>query len=312
MKKLLLTISTLIASAISVTAQAPDLGFETWVNVPLSSSVQDPQGWASFNVLTSFGMTQTVFKETTTPYAGSASAKIVTDVLPSNIQVPNPFTPGQNFDTVGLLTIGKTQFTAPYMKFGYSYTLLPTSLSFASKYTPVTGDSAFVIAFLTKWNGASRDTIARGMYSTGANSGTYSTQNLMMVYNPAFTGIVPDSQLVFVSSSILSHNGAKKGSTFYIDALAWSGFVSTNDIDEISNMVSVYPNPAQSQITFNCSVNVNAIEIMDITGRIVNKLSVTSDKSIINTSAYTNGIYSYAVIGNNNRVVNRGKFTITK
>jgi hypothetical protein len=312
MKKLLLSISTIIISVTVLMAQAPDFGFETWVNVPLSSSVQDPQGWASFNVAASFGMSQTVFKETAAPHVGTASAKVVTDVLPPNIQVPNPLTPGQNFDTVGLLTIGKTQFSPPYIKFGYSYAWRPATLSFGCKYTPGTGDTAFVVVFLTKWNGNSRDTIARGTYKTGTSSNTYTVQNLNLTYNTSFNNVMPDTQQVYVSSSIYAHDGAKQGSTFYIDGLSWSGYVGISDINGTANAVSIFPNPAENQINFNCSIEADAVELTDITGRKVGIYKMNNNTVTVQTSEFTPGIYLYNMLNNKKETINRGKFEVTK
>ena len=95
MKKELLLLTVFIASIAGVKAQAPDMGLETWVNAPGSTTVQDPTGWASFNALTHpfVGMAQTVFKETGAPPTGTTAAKVVTEVIPSSVAVPNPLVP---------------------------------------------------------------------------------------------------------------------------------------------------------------------------------------------------------------------------
>src|SRR3990172_7805906 len=99
MKKLILTISAISSLVIGAMAQ-PDFGFEAWTNVPFGS-IQDPNGWASLNALVSFGGTQSVFKETTAPFAGTASAQITT-VKVTGAAIPNPYAPG-NLDTAGFL-----------------------------------------------------------------------------------------------------------------------------------------------------------------------------------------------------------------
>ncbi|MBA3704970.1 MAG: hypothetical protein H0W84_03445, partial [Bacteroidetes bacterium] len=174
MKKFILSIIAIILVAINIKAQAPDFNFENWAAaLPPTVTTENPVGWASFNVLTAFGMTPTVTKETVAPYSGTGiSARIVTDVLPGGVSIKNPYEPGKNFDTVGMMAVGKTVFstTAP-VQYGFTIPAAfprPTTLSFQCKYIPVAGDSAFVIAFLTKWSGTKRDTIATGKFATAA------------------------------------------------------------------------------------------------------------------------------------------------
>lgn len=217
MKKIYLVIISALLFTNSF-AQAPDMEFENWVNSP-TGSLQDPQGWTSFNFLSFLGMQQTVFKDSTSPYSGSASAKIVTQKTPSGLVISNPFRPGQNFDTVGFLGIGAIN-SVPNMVFGMPINIHPTNLSFACKYTPVGNDTAFVLVFLTHWNGTSRDTVASGKYATGITSGSYAIQNISLNYTSL---AVPDTQIVIAFSSFYDHGGSHIGSAFYIDSLAWVG-----------------------------------------------------------------------------------------
>lgn len=316
MKKQLLSIAIICSAAITAKAQAPDLGFETWTNVVIGTG-QDPTGWASFNALTAAGMSESVFKETTAPNAGTASAKIVTEVIPSTVTIPNPLASG-NLDTAGVLGIGKPQFSPPYVKYGYTYANRPATLSFACKYTPnpnnIPGvpDTAYVIANMTKWNGTSRDVVATGTFKTWLASSTYATQTLTMVYNPTFNGVMPDSQQIFISSSIVAHSGAKKGSTFYIDALQWAGYVSVGDIAGEITQVAVYPNPAKNNINFKTNVNAEKINIVDITGRTIGTYDLMDNKVSISTENYSSGIYFYNLINANKEIISRDKFEIVK
>lgn len=308
MKKLLLAFSAVLAGLSQAAAQAPDFGFETWANVPLSTTIQDPTGWASFNVLNLVGTNQSVFKETTAPYAGTAAAKITT-VKITGAAIPNPYT-GVNIDTAGLLAIGSTQFTAPYIKYGKPYANRPAVLSFASKYTPVSGDTAFVIAYLTKWNGSSRDTIAYGSYSTGATTTSYAVNNITLTYNSAT--VMPDTEMVFISSSVFFHTGAKIGSTLYVDDLQWSGYVSTNDLNGKVNNVAVYPNPASSVLNLSATMDASNVAVFDITGRKLGVYELTNNKVKIETYSYPAGMYFYQLLDQGNKVIHTGKFQVTK
>ncbi|MCK6650321.1 MAG: T9SS type A sorting domain-containing protein [Bacteroidia bacterium] len=315
MKKILVSFLSII-SILSTKAQAPDMGFEAWANVQFSTTIKDPVGWASFNVLAISGMPQSVFRDTIapSPYAGTASAKVVTGKLPASVLIENPFNTTENLDTVGLLVIGKTQFstTAPVL-FGYPYTTRSATLSFASMYQPAGADSGFVVAYLTKWNVNHRDTIARGTYAVGANQTSYSANSISMVYNPAFNGVNPDTQRVYISSSVYLHPGAKMGSAMYVDALQWSGLViSTNDMEGISNNVTIYPNPASTNINFKSERDAEKIELIDITGRKVGEYQLNENKVNIQTHNYSSGLYIYNLYNKEKVLIGRGKFEIAK
>ena len=80
-----------------------------------------------------------------------------------------------------------------------------------------------------------------------------------------------------------------------------------------ATQVIVYPNPAQYEINFGTDASkVASVEVFDIAGRKVESFTITSDNSLINTSDFANGQYSYAIIGKDRTVLNRGKFTIVK
>lgn len=313
MKKLLLTTTAMAATFAGLMAQTvPDFNFETWANVPFSTTIQDPQGWASLNVLNVFTATPlSVFKETTAPAEGSTTVKITTIKI-SGAAIPNPYQAG-DLDTAGLLTIGQIVTTpSPGIKYGFNYTWRPTVLSFQSKYTPMAGDSAFVHALLTRWNGSGRDTIAWGTYSTGTATTSYALNSLNMTFDPAFSTVSPDSQQVFISSSIFRHNGAKIGSTFYIDDMEWTGWNSVNDLAGAEGTVTVYPNPATTEITFSSTADITSIEIADISGRVVGTYPAVNNKVIVATEGFAPGMYVYSIKDANKVIISRNRFEVTK
>ena len=61
MKKILLTIVA-FGSIVTGAMSQISMDMETWVADP-AGSLQDPQGWASFNAASVAGMAQTIFKE---------------------------------------------------------------------------------------------------------------------------------------------------------------------------------------------------------------------------------------------------------
>ena len=321
MKKILFTVVSICAFAFGGLSQvASDMSFESWTVVGLpGTTAEDPNGWASFNTLNSSftgSMPVTVFKETTGIIpAGLIAAKIVTEVVPSSVMIPNPFQPGQNFDTVGLVATGKIIIgSPPSLKLGNILpvgVVRPSVLSFSSKYTPVTGDSAFVLTYLTRWNGTSRDTIAKGQYATNATTTSFAVNSLTMNYKPAFSAVWADSMIVLASSSVFTHSGAKKGSTFWVDNFMWSGYNSINEFEN-SGSVSVFPNPAVNNVSITSTAAASAVEVMDITGRVIGTYSMNANSVTVETSALSAGMYLFNVLNEKKQVINRGKFEIAK
>lgn len=311
MKKILLSATAIIAFAFNGVAQAPDLMFENWADAaPPFATIDDPVGWASLNALNLVGTDTSVFKETVAPNQGLISAKIVT-VDVNGASIPNPYTTG-NIDTAGILVMGKINaFPSPGLSYGKPMSGRPATLSFTCKYSPMPGDSAFVLAYLTRYNGTSRDTIAEGKYATGATTTAFAANSLTMNYKPAFSTVWADTMLVFASSSVYNHPGAKIGSTFYIDAMSWSGYTGINDITAPSS-ISIFPNPATNHISFTSSVNADFVEVLDITGRKVGAYSMIGNSLTIETSSFSSGMYIYNVLNDKKEVINRGKFEVTK
>lgn len=310
MKKIILSAAAIIAFAFNGTAQAPDLMFENWGDAaPPFVTIDDPVGWATLNALTAVGTDTSVTKETIAPNQGLISAKIMTvDVV--GAAIPNPYTTG-DIDTAGILVMGKIVISPPGLAYGKPMSGRPATLAFTCKYSPMPGDSAFVLAYLTRYNGSSRDTIAWGKYATGATTTTFAANSLTMNYDPLFSTVWADTMLVFASSSVYSHPGAKIGSTFYVDAMSWSGYTGITEAIQPST-ISIYPNPAVNNISFTSSVNADAVEVLDITGRKVGVFSMIGNALTIETSSFSSGMYIFNVLNDKKEVVSRGKFEVTK
>jgi hypothetical protein len=290
-----------LLTTLSVTAQV-DYGFETWVT---SGSAQDPTGWASFNVLTAVTMPQTVFKETTAPYVGTAAAKIVTQIIPALVSIPG-------YDTVGILAIGSVDIGNKKINFGAPYTNRPEFVNFATKYQPAGLDTGFVAVQLTRFNALSSkvEVIAKGTWNTTATSASWTAQSLKLDYTPGLMNVAPDSIKIMASSSSLYR--PKVNSTFYIDDIKMTGYVSTNDINGVENNVAVYPTPAKENVSFSISVNAYAVEIMDITGRNLGVFPMANNKVTVETARYKAGMYIYNVVNEHGKSLGRGKFEVVK
>jgi hypothetical protein len=308
MKKILLSIAV-VAAAYQVNAQTqpPNAGMETWAST--FGEPQEPTGWVTANAFASpliSASNPTSATQYTPSYAGTYAAKIATVKLTTNPAYPAVA------DTIGVLVLGSVKTTAPYLLSGIPYIQKPISLSFESMYTPVGGDAASAVVELTKWNTAttpaSRIVIAKSA-AIIAPSATYMANSITLTYLDQVT--IPDTlQIIFSASS--SRAGARPGSALVIDAVALSGI---NGIQEYKNTVqfSTYPNPAASELNLvTDSKKVDAISIMDITGKQIELVKITADRTQLNTAEYVSGIYIYAASNNKGEIVARGKFNVVK
>ncbi|HRG39333.1 MAG TPA: T9SS type A sorting domain-containing protein, partial [Bacteroidia bacterium] len=152
--------------------------------------------------------------------------------------------------------------------------------------------------------------IATGTWSTTATATSWTQQSLKLTYDANLKTVAPDTIRFMASASSLFR--PKINSTLYIDDIGFSGYVSTNNIDGVSNNVSVYPSPAKENVTISISVNAAAVEIFDLTGRSIGVFPMTNNKATIETANYSAGMYLYNVLGAQNNVLGRGKFEVVE
>lgn len=84
-------------------------------------------------------------------------------------------------------------------------------------------------------------------------------------------------------------------------------------IDNISNSqyTTVYPNPCQTQVTFNCSsLKAKQVSVFDMTGRELSRQEMNNGMLIMSTSSYPAGMYFYRISDIAGNVLDRGKFIV--
>jgi hypothetical protein len=73
------------------------------------------------------------------------------------------------------------------------------------------------------------------------------------------------------------------------------------------NSVSIYPNPAANQLTFNLTQELvsttKSIEIYDALGKIVKSIPVASEQTQINVSDLARGVYTCRLINTSNQTI---------
>jgi len=110
----------------------------------------------------------------------------------------------------------------------------------------------------------------------------------------------------------LTHAGSAATATPITDCWQPITGLGVNNTVNKNLSFTIVPNPASDIVTFNCNIPLTSqatITVTDITGRIAGKYTMTGTSLQVNTSAYVQGIYSYAISDRSGKI-NDGKFVI--
>lgn len=81
-------------------------------------------------------------------------------------------------------------------------------------------------------------------------------------------------------------------------------------------MVRLYPNPAVSYITFELRDNFKrglTLQLYSgILGKKVLSIALSQERSLLNLNEFPRGIYIYHLVDTNGKVLESGKFQVTK
>jgi hypothetical protein len=319
MKKTMLLVASLLTAALSQ-SQIINPDFTTWHTNFANASAMDPNsgigntGWWDFNVLSgsgSYGSSPvSVFQDNTTVYTGDTySCKIETVVLTAT---SHTFISAYgNFpDTIGLLFCGNENGTGKYTP-KEPFTQRISSFNFEYQYAPVGKDTGFAVVALYHFSGGKSNQLGFGvMELTTAASWTLAQ---VPIFWDSTTGN-PDSILVEFSSSNLD-KGQKPmpGSTLWLDHVTTSLPAGINEVSAADTKVSVYPNPASTEVNFSISgEQAYKAEMYDITGQKMNTYNIVNNSLRVNTSGYATGLYFYKIYDQTGNLLNIGKLCISK
>jgi hypothetical protein len=287
-------------SIVNCNAQ-PNPGFENWTT---TFGVEDPDGWQTQNFLSLLSPPNplSAFKVIGVDvHSGNYALKLKTVFMNNN---PDP---SQIHDTMGITFTGKVNPSPFAYILGYPYTGRPEKLEFWAKYTPVGNDTGGAYVYLIKQSGTSHDTIAGGEIRILPTT-TYTLFQLTLTY---LSTALPDSAVIGFSSSH-KDSLARVGSTLFVDDVALTGWVGIDQYD-INNKVKVFPNPAKYNITISTQINdADNIQLIDISGKLINDYKIQNYSTNINTSAFAEGIYFYEVRDKTNCILTKGKFNVVK
>jgi hypothetical protein len=266
MKKLLLSVALVAASFASNAQILVNGNFEAAITSPLAG-VGQTTGWG----------TGIYSAETTSPFAGTKSAKLETVNSP---QINAAFSWGS--DTI----TGFIQQT----KNGVIANPANLSVSFAYKYTRVASDTGIVIVNLydTLLAGDTDDLLLyQGFAEFTATTSAWGNMTIPVEANPQATGTVNQFYIVAAASN---NALASPGTTLWLDNIT-TGFVGVEENEVIT--ASVYPNPATDVLNIKMNEEVASVVITALDGKTV----ATESSTLVNISALNTGMYLYTITG---------------
>ena len=84
-----------------------------------------------------------------------------------------------------------------------------------------------------------------------------------------------------------------------------------SEIASIANSVKAFPIPANSYFTITMKSTDATVDVLDITGKLIESVAVTMGEAKLDVSNYNNGVYFYQIKNANSTLVKSGKFTVS-
>jgi hypothetical protein len=286
MKKTIFTLAAMALTSVSLFAQIPNSGFETWTSM---GTYSNPDGWDQLNAMTS-GMSVYTCTKGTPGAVGTSYLKLVSKTVSGMGVMP------------GVAVSGTMDMATFKPKSGFPYAMQPQKLTGSWQYMASGADAGFVAVYLTKWNPAMmmRDTIAKAMQNFSGMAMSWATFNINLTY---MSSAMPDSAVIVLSASGTT---PVDNSYLYVDKLSFAGSVTgINNIDNYVSNITAYPNPS----TDNISVELTAqklstikLQLVDVMGNLINEVNVGTIqgnyKQTISTTGIAKGTYFLKVIAN--------------
>ena len=321
MKKLVLAVLFFLAVSFSFAQGViPNGDFTLWSSFQGGTSTgngdMDPNGWITtdsiiYNVLV-LGYPGNVIRDathpagTTTPYCMYLSNKNFN--LPGGVKkVPALAIAGSGKIDMGFHITG-----------GYPFTERPDSMVWWMQYSHTfNGDTAQILVLLTKWNTGtnSRDTV--GVLDKKYMAGAIGTQADTITYR-AYGN--PDTCMLLIRTS-LTFPTVDTTSWMRVDDFMFKGVDTTHapnpgavrEVNKTSLGISVYPNPANSEINISLSENTSGtLSITNIIGQKVQEIKLDRQISRIDVSKLEKGVYIYHFTSSEGTLSRTGRLVINR
>jgi hypothetical protein len=243
----------------------------------------DFESWQSETLYRPFGLytQEKGTKRTTDAYAGSYAAELSTF---SGYEKNVPSARSAQIST------GYYVNSCSCMKGGYPFSNKKDTLVFYYKYTPTIATDSATITLNFKKNGSS-------VFVTGKNLGATAIYKYVEV--PFDMSTTPDSVIMDIRSSYWSNKALSYvGAVLKIDEINFKSELLPTSIKSFSKdeSINIYPNPSDGKFTIQIAESKmlpakGRIEIFNEVGKSVYRAEIKDQKSNVDISAMSNGIY---------------------
>jgi hypothetical protein len=259
----------LIIIDMSVNAQIPNNGFENWKTV---GNCLEPSGWNSANTFDSLGSYFPITR---------SSDHYPATVGNYSIKIENNISLLPNWNALGVAWSGN--FDNPG-KPSFPITGHPTSFCGYYKFFPQNKDTMYInlVLFL---NGNPLDS---ARISDTVTVSTWKSFNIPIpTYVSADSGKITLSSYFADKEKYVPHGN----SILYVDNLSFDNLITSVQEQSSKNILfDLYPNPTTNSITIEAPYQAE-IEILDIQGQLVKTFTITGNKTSIDVSALSSGVY---------------------
>ncbi|MCY7411283.1 MAG: T9SS type A sorting domain-containing protein, partial [Chitinophagales bacterium] len=262
----------------------PNSGFETWISM---GNYNNPDSWSCLNDVTALANTYTCVKGTP-GNEGAAYIKLTSkNVLGLGIMP-------------GIALCGKLDIVNVDASTGFAYSEKPLSLTGKWQYMASGNDQGFIGVLLTKWdnNMMMRDTIAYAYYPLTGMAMSWASFTINLTY---MSTDAPDSAVIVLSASEADGVAPASGSYLYVDGLNFTGTYTSVTENSFDAGISIFPNPANENLTIDLSVLNNknvSLEVTNVLGKRVKEINnvFASSNTILDVADLPKGNYLLKVI----------------
>lgn len=249
MKKFILSVITITSLSISLNAQIPNSGFETWMNM---GTYENPDGWATLNDYTTGAGVYTAEKGTPGS-PGSFYLKLTSKTVGPTV--------ANGIAVSGVLDPATQQPVS-----GFAFNQQPESFTGKWQHMIYGTSQGSINVQLTRWDAGtnSRVIVATANKTLTGMAMSWANFTIPFVYTDAQA---PDSCIIVMKAS---GSNPTNQDYLWVDNLAFTGNVAGIESQSIFADLSIFPNPT----TENFTVNIHSKEAQTISYELI---SVTGD-----------------------------------
>lgn len=249
MKKFIISVITITSLSISLNAQIPNSGFETWMNM---GTYENPDGWATLNDYTTGAGVYTAEKGTPGS-PGSFYLKLTSKTVGPTV--------ANGIAVSGVLDPATQQPVS-----GFAFNQQPASFTGKWQHMIYGTSQGSINVQLTRWDAGtnSRVIVATANKTLTGMAMSWANFTIPFVYTDAQA---PDSCIIVMRAS---GNNPTNQDYLWVDNLAFAGNVAGIASQSIFADIAIFPNPT----TENFTVNIYSKEAQTISYELI---SVTGD-----------------------------------